>query len=322
MATMYSNDDLRLIANTIRGLAMDGVQKAKSGHPGMPMGMADVASVLFMKHLVHCPTQPDWANRDRFVLSAGHGSMLLYSLLHLTGYDLPLSELQQFRQWNSKTPGHPEAGHTAGVETTTGPLGQGLAAAVGMAIAEAHLAARFNCPDHRIVDHFTYAFASDGDLMEGVASEAASIAGHLKLGKLICLYDSNRITLAGETRLTFTEDVLKRFDAYGWHVQSVEDGNDIDAISRAIASARAETSRPSLISVITHIGYGSPNKQDTFEAHGSPLGPDEVIATKKNLGWPLEPKFHIPDETLRIFREALENGIQREAEWKAAMASS
>ncbi len=310
-----------LCINTIRMLSVDMVQQANSGHPGMPMGAAPMAYVLWTRFLRYNPRDPKWPDRDRFVLSAGHGSALLYSLLHLTGYDLPMEELKRFRQWGSKTPGHPEHGETPGVESTTGPLGQGFGNGVGMAMAERFLAARFNRPDHEIVNHYTYAIVSDGDLMEGVASEAASLSGHFKLGKLIYLYDNNRITLAGETALNFTEDVGKRFEAYGWHVQSIEDGNDIEAISKAIQAAQNETSRPSLISVRTHIAYGSPNKQDTFEAHGSPLGPEEVIATKKNLGWPLEPTFYIPDEALAHFRKALDKGTEFEAEWKTKLES-
>jgi transketolase len=310
-----------LCINTIRMLSVDMVQKANSGHPGMPMGAAPMAYVLWTRFLRHNPNHPAWPDRDRFVLSAGHGSALLYSLLHLTGYDLPMEELKQFRQWGSKTPGHPEYRETPGVECTTGPLGQGFGNGVGLAIAERFLAARFNRPGDEIVDHYTYAIVSDGDLMEGVASEAASLAGHLKLGKLIYLYDNNQITLAGEIRLNFTEDVCKRFEAYGWHVQSVEDGNDLEAISKAIVAAQNETTRPSLISVRTHIGYGSPHKQDTFGVHGSPLGPEEVVATKKNLGWPLEPTFYIPDEALAHFRKALNRGNELEAEWKANLES-
>jgi transketolase len=310
-----------LCINTIRILSVDMVQQANSGHPGMPMGAAPMAYVLWTRFLRHNPRHPKWPDRDRFVLSAGHGSALLYSLLHLTGYDLPMEELKRFRQWGSKTPGHPEHGETPGVESTTGPLGQGFGNGVGMAMAERFLAARFNRPGHEIVNHYTYAIVSDGDLMEGVASEAASLAGHFKLGKLIYLYDNNRITLAGETALNFTEDVSKRFEAYGWQVQSIDDGNDIDAISKAIQAAQDETSRPSLISVRTHIAYGSPNKQDTFEAHGSPLGPEEVIATKKNFGWPLEPTFYIPDEAFAHFRRTLNKGAELEGEWKAKLES-
>ena len=310
-----------LCVNTIRMLAVDMVQEANSGHPGMPMGAAPMAHVLWTRFLKHHPQNPLWPDRDRFVLSAGHGSALLYSLLHLTGYDLPLEEIKRFRQWGSKTPGHPEHNETPGVESTTGPLGQGFPNGVGMAIAERHLAARFNRPGFEIVDHYTYGIVSDGDLMEGVASEAASLAGHLNLGKLIYLYDNNQITLAGEARLTFTEEVLKRFEAYGWYVQSIQDGNDMDAISKAIAAAQKETAQPSLISVRTHIGYGSPQKQDTFEVHGAPLGPEEVAATKKNLGWPVEPKFYIPDEAFRQFRKALDQGAKVEKEWQSKRES-
>jgi transketolase len=310
-----------LCINTIRMLSVDMVQEANSGHPGMPMGAAPMAYVLWTRFLKHHPRNPSWPDRDRFVLSAGHGSALLYSMLHLTGYDLPLEEIKRFRQWGSKTPGHPEHGETPGVESTTGPLGQGFPNGIGMAIAERFLASRFNRPGYEIVNHYTYAIVSDGDLMEGVASEAASLAGHLKLGRLIYLYDNNQITLAGESRLTFTEDVSKRFEAYGWHVQSVEDGNDIGAIAKAIEIAQKETDRPSLISVRTHIGFGSPHKQDTFEVHGSPLGGEEVAATKKNLGWPLEPKFYIPDEALGQFRKILDQGTKVEREWQANMES-
>ena len=306
----------QLCINTIRMLSVDAVQKANSGHPGLPMGLAPAAYVLWTRFLKHNPHNPHWLDRDRFVLSAGHGSMLLYSMLFLTGYDVPLEQIKQFRQWGSHTPGHPERGHTPGVETTTGPLGQGFGNGVGMAIAEAHLAACYNRPDCDIVDHFTYAIVSDGDLMEGVASEAASLAGHLKLGKLIYLYDNNRISLAGAADLCFTEDCAKRFEAYGWHTVTVDDGNDIDAIDRAVRAARAETSRPSLILLRTHIGYGSPGKQDTFEAHGSPLGEAEVKRTKENLGWPLDPQFYIPAEAEAQFREAVGNGEKAEAIWQ------
>src|SRR5262245_5617186 len=306
----------QLCVNSIRALSMDAVQKANSGHPGAPMGLAPAAYVLWTRLLKHNPGNPSWPDRDRFVLSAGHGSMLLYSMLYLTGYDLPLEEIKQFRQWGSRTPGHPERTHTAGVETTTGPLGQGFGNGVGMAIAEAHLAARYNRPGFEIINHFTYAIVSDGDLMEGVASEAASLAGHLKLGKLIYLYDNNRISLAGAADLSFTEDCAKRFDGYGWHTITVEDGNDIEAIERALRAARDETARPSLILLRTHIGYGSPGKQDTFEAHGSPLGEAEVKATKQNLGWPIDPPFFVPDEALARFREAVGNGRKAEAAWR------
>lgn len=306
----------QLSVNTIRFLAADAIQKANSGHPGLPLGAASMAYVLWTKFLQHNPSNPKWFNRDRFVLSAGHGSMLLYSLLHLTGYDLSLNDIKQFRQWGSKTPGHPEYGLTPGVETTTGPLGQGFANGVGMAIAEAYLAARYNKPGFNIIDHHTYAIVSDGDLMEGVAAEAAALAGHLKLGKLIYLYDNNHITLASATPVTFTEDHAQRFEAYGWHTQSVEDGNDLEAISIAIRNAQEETERPSLILVRTHIGYGSPNKQDTCSAHGSPLGEAEVKLTKENLGWPVEPAFLIPEEAKLHFDKAIENGLQLEREWE------
>jgi len=310
-----------LCINTIRFLAVDAVQKANSGHPGLPLGAAPMAYLLWNRHLRHNPANPAWFDRDRFVLSAGHGSMLLYSLLHLTGYDLPLGELERFRQWGSRTPGHPERGHTPGVETTTGPLGQGFGNAVGMAAAEAHLAARFNRPGHEVVGHRTYCLAGDGDLMEGVASEAASLAGHLRLGRLICLYDDNRISLAASTELAFTEERAARFAAYGWHILSVADGNDLAAIDEAITEARNETARPSLILVRTHIGYGSPHRQDTFEAHGSPLGTDEVRLTKERLGWPAGPPFLIPDEALDRFRQALEKGRAEEARWHERFAA-
>jgi transketolase len=306
----------QLCINTIRTLSIDAVQKANSGHPGAPMGLAPAAYVLWTRFLKHNPQNPSWPDRDRFVLSAGHGSMLLYSMLFLTGYDLPLDQIKQFRQWGSRTPGHPERGHTPGVETTTGPLGQGFGNGVGMAIAEAHLAARYNRAGFDVVNHFTYAIVSDGDLMEGVAAEAASFAGHLKLGKLIYLYDNNRISLAGAADLSFTEDCAKRFEAYGWHTETVEDGNDVAAIERALGAARAETSRPSLVLLRTHIGYGSPGKQDSFEAHGSPLGEAEVKATKEKLGWPPEPAFFLPDDALAQFREAVGNGEKSEASWK------
>ena len=306
----------RLCINTIRTLAMDAVQKANSGHPGMPMGMADVAYVLWTRFLKHNPADPKWPDRDRFVLSAGHGSMLLYALLHLTGYDLPLEELKDFRQWGSRTPGHPEYGHTPGVETTTGPLGQGFANGVGMAIAERFLAATFNRPGFPIFDHYTYAIVSDGDLMEGISHEAASLAGHLGLGKLIYLYDDNDISIEGSTDITFTEDVAARFRAYGWHVQTV-DGYDLAAIEAAIRAARAETDRPSLIICRTHIGYGSPNKQDTASVHGAPLGEEEVRLTKEALGWPPDARFLVPPEALAVFRRALDEGREAQARWEA-----
>ena len=313
---MSTNLD-QLCINTLRTLAMDGVQKARSGHPGMPMGTADMAYVLWTRFLEHNPANPAWPDRDRFVLSAGHGSMLLYSLLHLTGYDLPLEELKNFRQWGSRTPGHPEYGCAPGVETTTGPLGQGFANGVGMAIAESFLAATFNRPGFPIFDHFTYGIVSDGDLMEGVSHEAASLAGHLGLGKLIYLYDDNEISIDGSTDLTFTEDVPARFRAYGWHVQEV-DGYDLEGIEATIRAAQAETARPSLIVCHTHIGYGSPNKQDTPGVHGSPLGEEEVRLTKESLGWPPDAHFFIPDETLAVFRQAIGRGRQAEARWREA----
>ena len=309
------------MANAIRALSMDAVEQAKSGHVGLPLGMADIATILWTHYLKHDPADPAWPDRDRFVLSAGHGSMLLYALLHLTGYDLPIDELKNFRQWGSATPGHPEAHLTSGVETTTGPLGQGVANAVGMAIAEKHLAARFNTTEHAIVDHYTYAICSDGDLMEGISHEAASMAGHMGLGKLIYLYDDNEISIDGSTDLAFTEDVDARFEAYGWHVQRVEDGNDLDAVDAAIQAAKAETDRPSLISVQTHIGYGSPNQQDTAAAHGSPLGEEEVLRTKRNLGWPEDKTFFVPDEVRDHMRNALDKGADAQEEWNDRFAA-
>ncbi len=306
----------QLCVNTIRTLAMDAVQKANSGHPGMPMGMADVAYVLWTQFLKHNPANPAWPNRDRFVLSAGHGSMLLYSLLHLTGYDLPLEELQKFRQWGSHTPGHPEYGDTPGVETTTGPLGQGFANGVGMALAERLLAAEFNRPGFEIVGHYTYAIVSDGDLMEGISHEAASLAGHLGLSRIIYLYDDNKITIEGGTALTYSDDVGQRFDAYGWHVLEV-DGHDRTAVTEAIRQAQAERARPSIIICHTHIGYGSPNRQDSAKAHGEPLGVDEVRLTKEVLGWPADAQFLIPDEVLAHFRQAVDQGARSEAGWQA-----
>ena len=306
--------------NTIRFLSVDMVQKANSGHPGMPLGAAPMAYVLWTRWLKCNPRNPHWVDRDRFVLSAGHGSALLYSLLHLTGYELSLDDIRQFRQWGSKAPGHPERGHTPGVETTTGPLGQGMANAIGMAIAEAQLAARYNRPDHAVIDHHTFAIVSDGDLMEGVASEAASLAGHLRLGKLTCLYDDNYVTLAAGTDITFSENRARRFEAYGWHTVSVADGNDLAAVDAALQAARAETARPSLILVRTHIGYGSP-EQDTFKAHGAPLGRDDVRKTKQKLGWPTEPDFLIPDAALAHFRGVLERGAHDEAVWNERMSA-
>jgi transketolase len=318
-SSMVDLDNLSI--NTIRFLSIDAVQKANSGHPGLPMGAAAFAYVLWTRFLKHNPTNPQWFDRDRFVLSAGHGSMLLYSLLYLTGYDLSLDQIKQFRQWGSKAPGHPERGLTPGVEVTTGPLGQGFGNGVGMAMAEAFLSARYNRAGHKIIDHYTYALVSDGDLMEGVAAEAASLAGHLRLAKLIYLYDNNHVTLSAATDLTFTEDVKKRFNAYGWHTQSVEDGNNLEAIERAIKAAKRNKKNPSLILVHTHLGYGSPHKQDTFEAHGSPLGLDEVKLTKENLGWPLEPTFYIPEPVLAHFREAFEKGRQEETKWEHRFSS-
>ena len=305
----------QLCVNTIRFLSIDAVQRANSGHPGLPLDAAPMAYVLWTRFLKHNPSNPQWVDRDRFVLSAGHGSMLLYAMLHLTGYDLTIDDIKNFRQWESKTPGHPELHLTPGVETTTGPLGQGFANGVGMAIAEAHLAARFNRPDFPVVSHFTYSLVSDGDMMEGVASEAASLAGHLRLGKLIYLYDNNHISLSAGTDMTFTEDRAKRFDAYGWHVQHVTDGNDLQTIEAAIKSAKDHLAKPSLIIVDTHLGYGSPNKQDTFEAHGSPLGQEEVALTKKNLGWPSEQEFWVPDEAKGHFLRAVDRGHKAEERW-------
>ena len=305
-----------LCINTIRFLSADAVQNANSGHPGMPMGAAAMAYTLWTRYLKFNPKDPNWIDRDRFVLSAGHGSMLLYSLLHLTGYDLPLDELKHFRKWGSKTPGHPERGHTVGVEVATGPLGQGFSNGVGLAIAEAWLAARFNRPGHEIVNHYTYSICGDGDLMEGVTQEAASLAGHLRLGKLIYLYDQNHISLAGGTDLTFTEDVAKRFDAYGWHTEHVADGNDTEAVAAAIEKAQREDRRPSLILVRTHIGYGSPKKQDTFEAHGNPLGEEELQAAKKALGWPTMDKFYLPEDAVKFFRDAGGKGAKVQSGWQ------
>ena len=304
--------------NTIRVLSIDAVEQAASGHPGMPMGAAPMAYVLWTRHLRHDPTQPKWVNRDRFVLSAGHGSMLLYSLLFLTGYDLTLDDLKHFRRWGSRTPGHPERGSSTGIEVTTGPLGQGFGNAVGMAMAERWLAATFNRPGHSIVDHRTYVIASDGDLMEGVAAEAASLAGDLHLGRLIVLYDSNRITLSATTNVTFSEDVGARFAAYGWHVQHV-DGMDVAAVDAALAAARAEESRPSLIVARTHIGFGSPHKQDTFQAHGEPLGADEVRLTKRAYGWPEDRTFYVPEEVQREFAKVGTRGATWRGAWQQVM---
>ena len=314
-STVASSLD-ELCINTIRTLSMDAVQKAASGHPGTPMALAPLAYVLFTRHMRHNPADPTWPNRDRFVLSCGHASMLLYSALYLSGYGLELEDLKQFRQWQSRTPGHPEYGHTPGIETTTGPLGQGIANAVGFAMAEAHLAAVFNRDGNRIVDHYTYFICSDGDLMEGISHEASSFAGHYKFGKLIGFYDDNHITIDGPTELTYTDDAGERFEAYGWHVQHVADINDLDALDAAIEAAKAETGRPSMIICRTHIGYGSPNKQDTSKAHGEALGEDEIKLTKRSLGWPSEEPFYVPEEALAHWRKAGERGAAFQEEWR------
>lgn len=310
----------QLCINTIRTLAMDGVQKAKSGHPGMPMGMASVAYVLWRKHLNHNPTNMHWQNRDRFILSGGHGSMLLYSLLYLTGCKVTLDDLKSFRQLGSITPGHPEYGHTDGVEVTTGPLGQGFTNGIGMAIAQKYLAAHYNKPGFKIVDYNIYATLGDGDLMEGITAEAASLAGHLKLDNLIYFYDDNHISIDGPTELAFTEDRAKRFEAYEWFVQKVKDGNDLKAIDKAIQRARKEKGRPSIIMVRTHIGYGSPNKHDTAEAHGSPLGEEEIKLTKEFYGWDPEKQFYVPEKALIQFRKAIETGKKKETKWNEKFA--
>ncbi len=302
--------------NTIRFLSADAVQKANSGHPGMPMGAAAMAYVLWTRHLRFNPKNPDWWDRDRFVLSGGHGSMLLYSLLHLTGYDVSLDDIKNFRQWESKTPGHPECFRTPGVEVTTGPLGQGFANCVGMAIAEAHLSAVFNREEYKVVNHNIYGIVTDGDLMEGVSSEAASLAGHLRLGKIILMYDDNRISIDGSTDLTFTEDRGARFEAYGWHVQRIADGNDVDLVDSAISNAKKDP-RPSLIICRTHIGFGLPKKQDSSKAHGEPPGEEELESAKRNLGWPLQPRFFIPDDVLTHFRKAVKKGKSLESEWQS-----
>jgi transketolase len=314
MTKEISTQDLTLVANTIRGLAMDGVEKAKSGHPGMPMGMADVSAVLFLKYLEHCPVQPDWTNRDRFVLSAGHGSMLIYSLLHLAGYDLPIAELQKFRQFGSKTPGHPEHGETPGVETTTGPLGQGCGNAVGMAIAERMLAARINTETVMPFDHYTYVIASDGDMMEGISHEAFAIAGHLRLNKLIVFYDDNHITIEGSTDLAYSDDVKKRFQGYHWNVLEI-DAHNYTEIEKAIRRARREKERPTLVICHSHIGKGSPNKQDTSKVHGEPLGADEVLASKRNLGLPEQEPFHVPARVRELFQARLEQMQRKARRW-------
>jgi transketolase len=318
VSTSLSTDLQTLCINAIRGLSMDAVQKANSGHPGMPMGCAPMAYTLWTRHLKHNPKNPKWFDRDRFILSAGHGSMLLYSLLYLTGYDLGLDDLKQFRQLHSRTPGHPENFMTPGVEMATGPLGQGIATAVGFAIAERFLAATYNKPGHEIVDHYTYGICSDGDLMEGVSGEAASLAGHLKLGKLIFLYDDNNISIDGPTDITFTENVAARYDAYGWHTQRI-DGMDVEAVDRALEAAKQDE-RPSLICCRTTIGFGSPNKAGTSKSHGSPLGPDEVKLTKEALGIPAEPDFYVEDGALAFYRKATEAGAGAETAWEARMA--
>jgi transketolase len=305
-----------LCVNTIRTLSMDAIQKANSGHPGAPMGLAPAAYTLWKCFLKHNSKNPEWIDRDRFVLSGGHASMLLYSLLYLSGYDLTLDDIKNFRQWGSKTPGHPEFGHTHGVETTTGPLGQGIANAVGMALAERHLAATFNRSDYEIIDHYTYIMCGDGDLMEGIAAEAASFAGHMGLGKLICIYDDNKISIEGNTDITFTEDVALRFKAYNWHVTKVEDGNNLSDIHKAIKEARAETTKPSLIVLRTNIAFGSPNKQNSAEAHGAPLGEEEIRLTKKNLGWNENVSFYVPEQVLKMFGECIGKGKKAESIWK------
>ena len=315
VATPPALDELCI--NTLRFLAVDMVQKANSGHPGLPMGSAAMAYALWDRSLKYNPRDTQWPDRDRFILSAGHGCALLYALLHVTGFDLPLEELKRFRQWGSRTPGHPEYGKTPGVEATTGPLGQGLANGVGMAIAEVALGARFNRRRHTIVDHFTYVLVSDGDLEEGISSEAGSVAGHQHLGKLIVLYADNHITIEGSTELTFTEDRMARFAAFGWHVQRVEQSNDVEAVSNALANAREETGRPSLIAVRTHIGFGSPHKQDTASAHGEPLGVEEVRLTKEAMDWPVSPSFYIPAEALEHFRRAVARGSAAQVEWES-----
>ena len=311
----------QLSIDAIRVLSMDAVQKADSGHPGTPMALAPLAYVLWTRHLKYNPANPNWIDRDRFVLSAGHASMLLYSVLYLTGYEVSLDDLKQFRQWESSTPGHPEYGYTPGVETTTGPLGQGVGNSVGMAIAEAQLAALFNKPGHDVIDHYTYFICSDGDVMEGVSHEAASYAGHLKLGKLIGFYDDNHITIEGDTDLTFSDDTAKRFEAYDWHVQHVDDANDLDAIDEAIVEAKKVTDRPSLIVVRSHIGYPSPHKTDTAEAHGSPLGADEIKLTKEALGYPSQEPFYVAPEALAHWRTMQDEGAKRESEWNTRYES-
>ena len=305
-----------LCINTIRTLSMDAIQKANSGHPGAPMGLAPAAYILWKRFLNHNPKNPEWIDRDRFVLSSGHASMLLYSLLYLSGYDLSLDDIKNFRQWKSKTPGHPEFSHTPGVETTTGPLGQGVANAVGMAMAERHLATIFNRPGYEIINHYTYMICGDGDLMEGITAEASSFAGHMGLAKLICIYDDNGISIEGKTDITFTEDVALRFMAYNWHVTKVEDGNNLNDIYKAIKEARAETTKPSIIILRTNIAFGSPNKQDSAEAHGAPLGEEEIRLTKKNLGWNENVSFYVPEQVIKIFGECIDKGEKAESIWK------
>ena len=306
----------QICINTIRTLSMDAVQKANSGHPGTPMALAPIGYLLFTRHMKHNPKNPKWYNRDRFILSCGHASMLLYSLLHLTGYDVSLDDLKAFRQWGSKTAGHPEYGEIPGIETTTGPLGQGCGNSVGMAICETHLAAHFNKGGHKIVDHTTFVLCSDGDLMEGVSQEAASIAGHLKLGKLIWIYDNNQITIEGSTSLAFSENVTERFKSYGWHTQEVGDANDLDAVNKAIETAKAEKNQPSFISVKSCIGYGAPNKQSTASAHGEPLGQEEIRGAKRFYGWPEDKDFYVPEEAIDHFRKAIDKGIKEERTWE------
>ena len=305
-----------LCINTIRTLSMDAIQKANSGHPGAPMGLAPAAYILWERFLKHNPKNPEWIDRDRFVLSGGHASMLLYSLLYLSGYDLTLNDIKNFRQWGSKTPGHPEFGHTPGVETTTGPLGQGFSNAVGMAMAERHLATIFNRNGYDIIDHYTYMLCGDGDLMEGISAEAASLAGHLGLAKLICIYDDNKISIEGSTDITFTEDVALRFKAYNWHVIKVEDGNNLNNIYKAIKEAKSETTKPSIIVLRTHIAFGSPNKQDSADAHGAPLGEEEIRLTKKNLAWPENVSFYVPEQVTEIFGGCIDKGEKEESIWK------
>ena len=315
-----NSSEAKLCINTIRTLVMDAIQNANSGHPGAPIGLAPAAYVLWTQLLKHNPQNPQWSNRDRFVLSGGHASMLLYSMLHLSGYDVSLNDIRNFRQMGSKTPGHPEYGITPGVETTTGPLGQGFANAVGLAMSECHLAARFNRPGCEVIDHYTFVMCGDGDLMEGISYEAASLAGHLNLGKLICIYDDNRISIEGSTEITFTENIATRFEACGWDAIIVRDGNDIYNIYKAIEAARTDTTQPTIILLRTHIAYGCPNKQDTADAHGAPLGAEEIQLTKQKIDWPLEQNFYIPEEVPQLFKKSAEAGKQHEAEWQQKMA--